>query len=47
MAKGNMNSTLNLLTKNIENRVLPLNKDTLSKFIQKHAKGKTALMISW
>ena len=42
MAKGNINSALNLLTNNMENRVLPLNKDKLSKLIQKHPKGKTA-----
>ena len=42
MAKGNINSALNLLIKNIENGVLPLNKDTLSKLIQKHPKDKTA-----
>ena len=42
MAKGNINSALKLLTNNMENRILPLNKDTLSKLIQKHPKGKTA-----
>ena len=31
MAKGNINSALKLLANNIENEVLPLNKDTLSK----------------
>ena len=41
MAEGNINSALNLLTNNMENGVLPLNKDTLSKLIQKHPKGKT------
>ena len=39
MAKGNINSALNLLANNMENEVLPLNKDTLSKLIQKHSKG--------
>ena len=39
MAKGNIISALNLLTNNMENGVLPLNKDTLSKLIQKHPKG--------
>ena len=42
MAKGNINSTLNLLANIMENRVLSLNKDTLSKLIKKHPKGKTA-----
>ena len=42
MAKGNTNSALKLLTNNMENGILPLNKDTLSKLIQKHPKGKTA-----
>ena len=42
MAEGNINSALNLLRNNMENRVLPLNKDTLSELIQKHPKGKTA-----
>ena len=35
MAKGNINSALNLLTNIMENGVLPLNKDILSKLIQK------------
>ena len=39
MAKGNIKSALNLLANNMENEVLPLNKDTLSKLIQKHPKG--------
>ena len=42
MAKGNIKSALQLLTSNMENGILPLNKDTLSKFIKKHPKGKTA-----
>ena len=42
MAIGNILSALNLLTNNVENGVLPLNKDTLSKLIQKHAKCKMA-----
>ena len=42
MAKGNINSTLNLLASNIENGILPLDKDTLSKLIQKHSGSKTA-----
>ena len=42
MAKGDINSALNLLTNNMKSGVLPLNKDTLSKLIQKHPKGKTA-----
>ena len=41
MANGNINSTFNLLTKNMKNGVLPLNKDTISKLTQKHPKGKT------
>ena len=43
MAKGNIISAVNLLTNNMENGVLPLNKDTLSKFIQKYPKGKTEI----
>ena len=39
MEKGNINSALNLLTNSMENGVLPLNKDTLSKLIYKHPKG--------
>ena len=35
-------AVLNLLRNNMENGVLPLNKDTLSKLIQKRPKGKTA-----
>ena len=46
MVKGNINSALNLLVNNMENRVLPLNKDTLSKLTQKHPKGKTASQVS-
>ena len=42
MTKGNINSALKLLTSNMENGILPLKKDTLSKLIQKHPKGKTA-----
>ena len=42
MAKGNINSALSLLTNNMENEVLPLSKDTLSKLIQKHPKSKAA-----
>ena len=42
MAKDNVNSALNLLTKNIENKVLPLNNDKLSNLIPKHPKAKTA-----
>ena len=42
MAKGNINSTLNLLASNTENGILPLDKDTLSKLIQKHSDSKTA-----
>ena len=42
MAKGNINSVLNLLTNNMQNGILPLNNDTLSKLIQKHVKGKMA-----
>ena len=42
MAKGDINSALNLLTNNIENGLLPLNKDTLSKLIQKYPRDKTA-----
>ena len=42
MAKGNINSALKLLRNNMENGILPINKDTLSKLIQKHPKGKTA-----
>ena len=38
MAKGNISSALKLLTNNMENGILPLNKDTLSKLL----KGKTA-----
>ena len=50
MAKGNINSTLNLLTNNVEIGVLPLDKNTLSKLIQKHPKGKTAsqdILLKW
>ena len=43
MAKGNINSALNLLTNNMENEMLSLDKDTFSKLILKHLKGKTAL----
>ena len=35
MMKGNINLALNLLPNNMENGVLPLGKDTLSKLIQK------------
>ena len=42
MAKGNISSTLNLLASNMENGILPLDKDTLSKLIQKHLDSKTA-----
>ena len=42
MAKGNIDLTLILLTNNMENGVLPLNKDTLSRLIQKHPKGQMA-----
>ena len=42
MAEGNINSALKLLINNMENGILPLKKDTLSKLIQKHPKGKTA-----
>ena len=42
MAKGNVISALNLLANIMENRMLSLNKDTLSKLIKKHPKGKTA-----
>ena len=42
MAKGNIILALNLLTNDMENGVLPLSKDTLSKLIQKHSKGQTA-----
>ena len=42
MVKGSISSALKLLTKSMENGILPLNKDTLSKLIQKHPKGKTA-----
>ena len=33
MAKGNINSALNLWTNNMKNRVLPIKKDSLSKLI--------------
>ena len=46
MVKGNINSALNLLVNNMENGVLPLNKDTLSKLTQTHPKGKTASQVS-
>ena len=36
MAKGNINSALNLLKSNVENGVLPLDKDTVSIIIQKN-----------
>ena len=42
MVKGSISSALKLLTKSMENGILPLNKDTFSKLIQKHLKGKTA-----
>ena len=42
MAQGNIISALNLLTSNMENGILPLNRDRLSKFIHKHPKGKMA-----
>ena len=42
MAKSNIDSTLNLVTNNMENGVLPLNKDTLSRLIQKHPKCQMA-----
>ena len=42
MTKGNINSALNLLANNMENGILQLNNDTLSKFIQKHPKSKAA-----
>ena len=41
-AKGNINSALNVLISNMENGVLPLNKDTISKLFEKHPKNKTA-----
>ena len=41
MAKGNVNSALKLLTNNMENGILPVNRYTLSKLIQKYPKGKT------
>ena len=47
MAKAIINLALNLLTNNIKNEVLPLNKDTLSKLIQKHLKSKTTHEISY
>ena len=37
MAIGYVDSALSLLTNNTENGILPLNKDTLSKLIQKHS----------
>ena len=46
MVKGNISSALNLLVNNMENGVLPLNKNTLSKLTQKHLKGKTASQVS-
>ena len=42
MAKGNINLALKLLANSMENGISPLNKDTLSKLIQKYPKGKTA-----
>ena len=41
MAKGNVNSALKLLTNNMENGILPVNRYALSKLIQKYPKGKT------
>ena len=41
-AKGNINSALNVLISDMENGVLPLNKDTISKLFEKHPKSKTA-----
>ena len=38
----NINSVLDLLRSNMENGILPLNKDKLSKLIQIYTKGKTA-----
>ena len=43
MAEDNIDLVLNFLTNNKEYEVLPLNKDTLSKLIQKYPKGKTVL----
>ena len=44
MAKGNISSTLYLLTNNVENGVLALNKDILAK-LQKHPNGKMASQV--
>ena len=40
MAQGDIISSLNLLTNDMENRILPLNKNTFSKLIQKYSTGK-------
>ena len=42
MAKGNINSALKLLTNSMENGILLVNKNALSKLIQKYPKVKKA-----
>ena len=42
MVKGNINSASNLWANIMENGILPLNKDTLSKRIEKHPNVKSA-----
>ena len=42
MKKGNVNSHLKTLTDNLNNRILPLTKQTLNQLQLKYPKGKAA-----
>ena len=44
MSKGNINAAMNLLTKTMENGVLPLNAQTLFQLDPKHSDSKKAPM---
>ena len=42
MSKGNINGAIKLLSDNMENGIIPLNEETLSKLREKHPKSKIA-----
>ena len=42
MQKGNVNGAMKILTNNMQNGVLPLNKETISCLRQKHSEPKNA-----